>query len=60
MTHSLVKEHLAFLVENINSPYDHLLLLRGSLEASLFKLGHNKNEINAALTEFYTQGRTLH
>ena len=55
-----IRENLLFLVENINSPFEQLLLLRSSLEASLLKLGHDPDEVTVALDEYYRRGRTLH
>lgn len=55
-----LQEHLDFLVQNINSPYENKLLLRSTLETSLRKLGHNHADISKALDAYYNEGRTVH
>ncbi len=55
-----VQEHLTFLVQNITSPPEHLLMLRATLEASLLKLGHDEGSVNLVLDSFYNAQRTTH
>lgn len=53
-----IKQDLAFLTENINSPPDKMLLLRSTLEASLLKLGHSPEDVTDTLDDFYK--RSVH
>lgn len=60
MSETPTYDDLLFLVENINSPYDQLLMLRSTIELSLLKIGHNQDDVAEALEQFYKRGRTLH
>lgn len=53
MTEKQIKQDLAFLTENINSPPDKMRMLRSTLEVSLLKLGHSQEAVTAALDDFY-------
>jgi hypothetical protein len=60
MTQAHVQEDIAYLTETLRSPIDQLILLRPSLEAALFKLGHSHADIEPALNLYYNARRTVH
>lgn len=55
-----VADDIAYLTETLKSPVDRQLLLRPSLEAALFRLGHSQREIDRGLHDYYAAMRTVH
>lgn len=55
MIEDKIKQDLAFLTENINSPPDKMRLLRSTLEVSLLKLGYEQAAVNEVLDDYYKQ-----
>lgn len=60
MTQTPVADDITYLTETLHSPIDQLVMLRPSLEAALFKLGHPYGDIEAGLNAFYDAQRTVH
>ena len=60
MIQTPVTEDITYLTETLRTPIDQLVMLRPSLEAALFKLGHALPEINEGLNAFYNARRTVH
>jgi len=60
MIQTHVNDDIAYLTETLRSSVEQLLLLRPSLEAALFKLGHTHDVIEPALNAYYATQRTVH
>lgn len=55
-----VANDIAFLTETLKSDVETRLMLRSTLEAALFKLGHSMKDIEDGLNAYYDQMRTVH
>lgn len=51
---------IAYLTATLCSPVEKRVLLRPSLESALFRMGHDEDEIDAALDRYYNTLRTVH
>lgn len=55
MSLEAIRADLAFLSEKLDSPMDRLLLLRSSFEAALMRLGHDPEEVEQVMDEYYNK-----
>lgn len=59
MNESTIYEDISFLTEGLASPVETRIMLRSTLEAALFRMGHGEQEIDLALDSYYSAMRTL-